>query len=66
MRWIGIELNQEVNGERKVVKRHKSIGLRIILGIAAIACGLAVQVFGALLDKVLASVFLASDRFFNI
>jgi F0F1-type ATP synthase assembly protein I len=27
----------------------------VLLGIAAIACGLAVQVFGVLLDKVLAS-----------
>ena len=35
--------------------KRKSIGLRVLLGIAAIACGLAVQIFGALLDKILIS-----------
>ena len=29
------------------MKRRKSVGLRILLGIAAIACGLALQVSGS-------------------
>ncbi len=34
------------------MKRHKSIGLRIIFGIVGIACGLGVQVIGAFIIKV--------------
>ncbi len=36
-----------------VMKRKKSIGLRIILGIAGIAVGLIVQVVGAFIIKVI-------------
>ena len=42
------------------MKRKKSIGLRVLLGIAAIACGLAVQVFGALLDKIMSGLGIIS------
>jgi len=35
------------------MKRQKSIGLRIILGIAGIAVGLVVQVVGGIGDKIL-------------
>jgi len=35
------------------VKPQKSVGLRILLAIAAIACGLAVQVFGSIILKFL-------------
>jgi len=35
------------------MKRKKSIGLRILLGIAAIACGLAVQVVGVFITKLI-------------
>ncbi len=35
------------------MKRQKNIGLRILLGIAAVVCGLAVQVFGAGVGKVI-------------
>ncbi len=35
------------------MKGQKSIGLRIFLGIAAIACGIGVQVVGAVIDKIL-------------
>jgi len=31
--------------------KRKTIGLRLLLGIAAIACGLAVQVLGAFITK---------------
>ena len=40
----------------KAMKRKKSIGLRLLLGITAIACGLAVQVLGAFLGKVIAGL----------
>jgi len=33
------------------MKQQKNIGLRILLVMAAIACGLAIQVSGALIDK---------------
>ena len=33
------------------LKRKKSIGIRILLGIVAVALGLATQVVGALVDK---------------
>ena len=35
------------------MKRRKSVGLRILLGIAAIALGLAVQVSGSGLSKII-------------
>ncbi len=35
------------------MKRRKSVGLRMLLGIAAIALGLAVQVFGSGLSKII-------------
>ena len=35
------------------MKRQKSIGLRILLGIAGIAIGFVVQVVGAIVDKVI-------------
>ena len=35
------------------MKRRKSIGLRILLGIAAVVCGLAVQVFGSGIGKII-------------
>jgi len=35
------------------MKRKKSIGIRILLGIAGIAIGLGVQVIGAIGDKIL-------------
>ncbi len=34
------------------MKRHKSIGLRILLGIAGVACGLGIQAFGSIFSKV--------------
>ena len=33
------------------MKRQKSIGIRILLGIVAVVLGLGVQVLGALVDK---------------
>jgi len=35
------------------MKSQKSIGLRVLLAIAAIALGLAVQVFGSILSKII-------------
>lgn len=35
------------------MKRKKSIGIRILLGIAGIAIGLVVQVVGAIVDKII-------------
>jgi hypothetical protein len=35
------------------LKRKKSIGIRILLGIAGIAIGLVVQVVGAIVDKII-------------
>lgn len=35
------------------MKRKKSIGLRIILGIAGVGVGLSVQVVGGIADKIL-------------
>lgn len=35
------------------MKRNKSIGIRILLGIAGIAIGLGVQVIGAIVDKII-------------
>ena len=35
------------------MKRKKSVGIRILLGIAGIAVGLAVQVVGAIVDKII-------------
>lgn len=35
------------------MKRNKSIGIRIFLGIAGIAIGLVVQVVGAIVDKII-------------
>ena len=40
------------------MKRKKSIGLRLLLGIAAIACGLAVQVVGTFITKLIGIPFL--------
>ena len=40
-------------GVEMVMKQKKSIGLRIILGIAGIATGFIIQVFGAYVIKVL-------------
>jgi len=40
------------------MKRKKSIGLRVLLGVAAIACGLVVQVVGANITKLLGIPFL--------
>ena len=35
------------------MKRKKSVGIRMLLGIAGIAVGLAVQVVGAIVDKII-------------
>jgi hypothetical protein len=35
------------------LKRKKSIGIRILLGIAGIAIGLVVQIVGAIVDKII-------------
>ena len=43
---------------------RKSIGLRVLLGVAAIACGLAVQVFGAFITKLIGIPFM--DLLFTI
>jgi len=40
------------------MKRKKSIGLRLLLGVAAIACGLAVQVVGVFITKLMGISFL--------
>jgi hypothetical protein len=37
----------------EALKRKKSIGIRILLGIAGIAIGLVVQVVGAIVDKII-------------
>lgn len=37
----------------EIVRSQKSIGIRILLGIAGIAVGLVVQVVGAIVDKII-------------
>lgn len=47
-----------VNTGSKAMKRQKSIGLRVLLAIAAITLGLAVQVAGSGISKIIGIVAL--------
>ena len=44
---------KEFRPRRKTMKPKKSIGIRILLGIAGIAVGVVVQVVGAIVDKII-------------